>query len=800
MQKTYKVFFWASCLSAIVACSDSPEGDSLMLLPEASSSSLSNGSSSSVPVTPPVPGDTSVFYDTVSVFIDDTTGKELHYLGHSTLRITEIAAQNISWLDHDAEDPGWVEIYNAGQDTADLRGYSLVEKLDNPRKWIIDKLIIPPGELRTVFCSGKDLAAPLVGLDSKGKHFRTHTNWKLEKEGGSIYLIDKNWAIRDSVAYPALDPGLSWGIINGGEWRYFDEPTPEQKNTVSSGFDGFAGDFTLTPAGGFYANGLTLSPPQVAGGVVRCEFGGAEPTEHSQEFRSSKEINETTVVRCALFEEGKITNKVVTETYFVEETIKMPVVAISVSPTFFNQHYIDCGCGDPACCPEGLYEDIEFPVHVEFFENGSSTNGKSWEIDAGISLMGNWSRMEKKKSVAVVMREQYQDGRLHYPLFTTRPEAQKFKAFNLRNNGNRFVSDYIADAAGGAILEGSGVDYQRSRQVVVFYNGEYYGIHDMRERFNEHYVETNYGIDAKTVDMIKHLGHDISVSGGSSIGYEELLEFAYNNDFSGANNTYYTTIQAMMDVGNFADYMAAEIYIHNGDWPNNNVRAWRSPEQPWKFMIYDLDHGFDWKWTVSGFHENSTNMFNWIKQGGGGSGSCSGKGCFAMIFNKLIENPDFERLFVNRSAIMLDKYLNSKRLSSVIESMVATIDADEIERDMERFNRENRGYGFSKSGTSIKEWAVNRDSWVLEDYQDRFNVGNLVNVSIAVQGSGTVLVEGMNVVNGGAYSGKFFSNHPIQLTAVPTGSGVFSAWEDGSTQNPRMVIPTATASYSAVFK
>ena len=62
------------------------------------------------------------------------------------------------------------------------------------------------------------------------------------------------------------------------------------------------------------------------------------------------------------------------------------------------------------------------------------------------------------------------------------------------------------------------------------------------------------------------------------------------------------------------------------------------------------------------------------------------------------------------------------------------------------------------------------------------------------------LVEGMNVVNGGAYSGKFFSNHPIQLTAVPTGSGVFSAWEDGSTQNPRMVTPTATTSYSAVFK
>ena len=88
---------------------------------------------------------------------------------------------------------------------------------------------------------------------------------------------------------------------------------------------------------------------------------------------------------------------------------------------------------------------------------------------------------------------------------------------------------------GGAILEGSGVDYQRSRQVVVFYNGKYYGIHDMRERFNKHYVETNYGIDANTVTMVKHLGHDITASNGSIDEYMALLSFVANSDFSGAN-------------------------------------------------------------------------------------------------------------------------------------------------------------------------------------------------------------------------------------------------------------------------
>jgi hypothetical protein len=83
-------------------------------------------------------------------------------------------------------------------------------------------------------------------------------------------------------------------------------------------------------------------------------------------------------------------------------------------------------------------------VHIEYFENGSSSDGPAFSVDAGISLMGNYSRLENKKSVAIVMREEYQDGKIHYPLFETRSQtANSFRGFNLRNNGNRFVSDYL---------------------------------------------------------------------------------------------------------------------------------------------------------------------------------------------------------------------------------------------------------------------------------------------------------------------------------------------------------------------
>lgn len=740
----------------------------------------------------------------VDAYVEDPVGKEVHYVGNSTLRITEIATNNVNFIDEYGEDPGWIEIYNAGTETANLRGYSIVENLEKPRKWIIDSLTIPAGELRVVFCSGRDVTAPHRGLDSEKAHYRTHTNWKLEKSGGTIYLIDYNWGIRDSVSYPELDPGISWGIVNGGEWRYFEKPTPEKKNSASTGYDGFTKPVALK-ASGFFAEPFSLDPPTpTSGGTIRCSFDGSTPNKNSEEFRDSKYIEANMIVRCGEFVDNKITNKISTSTYFVGESVSMPVVSISVDPEFFNKHYLKVSCSKPEYCPSGLYADVEFPVHVEYFEKGSSSQAKAWEIEAGISLMGNYSRMENKKSVAIVMREDYQDGRLNYPLFETRKDKNsKFKGFNLRNNGNRFVSDYIEDAMGGALLEGSGVDYQRSRQVVVFYNGNYYGIHDMREHYNRHYVETNYGIDADEVTMVKHLGKEITASGGGSTkDYMDMMDFVYSHDFSGSDNPYYAQVQGMLDVGNFADYMIAEMYIHNGDWPNNNVRAWRTAKQPWKFMVYDLDHGFDWEWNVSGFGQ-STNMFKWVKQGG--SSSCNGENCFATIFNKLIKNSDFKRLFVNHAAVMFQNNLNAANVEKTVDAMAGTLVSSETERDLAKFKQTDRWYqnscgnGFSVSGSCMKTWAEKRDGVVWSEYTSEFGLGSEISVTISASGSGTVLLDGMALPSK-SYKGKFFGGNAMLLTALPSGSAVFKQWKDGSRENPRLVTPKGGESYEAEFQ
>ena len=754
---------------------------------------------------------TDTVVETVVVYLPEDT--VLRWVGQSALRITEIAPLNMDWLDENGDDPSWVEIYNSSDKDIDLEGYTLVENVKNLRKWVFGSNIIKAKSFRVVFCDKKDISA-VESADIGDRHTRPHTNWKLDKDGGTIYLIDRYNGIRDSVAYPQLLGGLSWGIVDGGYWKFFDKPTPEKPNTESKAYDEIvpAADMSGLKAG-FYNDAFTLNPPALEDGVkLRCTTDGSVPTENSPEFNSPKTIDHSMAFRCATFKKGALSNKVTTRTFFVDEdVVKMPVVAISVDSSFFREHYIKTSCDAPKGCKDsaGLYADVELPIHVEYFEKGSSTkDGATWEMDAGISLMGGYSRLNDKKSVSIHLREGYEDGSINYPLFETRKGVNdKYRAFNLRNNGNRFVSDYIEDAMGGALLEGTSVDYQRSRQVVVFYNGKYYGIHDMRERFNKHYVETNYKIESSSVNFIKHLGQEVEASNGTTDAYLAMLSFVAKNDFSGENNANYATVKTMLDVGNLADYMAAEIYIHNGDWPNNNVRAWSAPEHPWKFMVYDLDHGFDWTWGVNNKEfTQETNMFEWIKKGGGNK-PCKVEGCFANLYIQLIKNPEFKRMFINRSAVMFNSYTNFANVTKIVNAMTATIDADEMTRDLAKFKQDQKWYenschqGFDKTGSCMKEWAEKRDPKVIQEYEEEFGLSGTASVTIAASGKGTVLMEGAALPNGAtSYKGKFFVGNPILLTAVPDAGSVFTGWSDGVTDNPRLVEPTEGASFTAKFQ
>jgi hypothetical protein len=609
---------------------------------------------------------------------------------------------------------------------------------------------------------------------------------------------------------------------------------------------------SFLPKAGFYSN-LTINPPTpTKGGQIYCTFDGSFPTQGSQQITQAMQITKNTVVRCSEFVNGQPADTT-TQTYFIGENVSMPVVALTVNhhdmfdstdglyatgpmtslrcnnPNF-NQMSMggnqtdnnNSKCSEP-CYKANFWCEDSLPVHVEYFEKGSSTTEKTWEIDAGISLIGNWSRYKPKKSVAIKMdNDEWGDKVLKYSFFKTRPEAKKMKSFNLRNNGNRFWTDYIGDAMMTSLMEGTDVDYQRSLQVVVFYNGEYFGIHDLRERLNRSFVETNYGIDSKSINMINIKGNSAEASGtkgASADEYKNIANQITNGNFAGDNNQSYEQMKQKVNMNSFAQYMLAEFYFHNGDWPENNIRAWGGNGNPFKFVAFDTDHGFGFSPGISGFDVQSQNMFQWAlgsatrdnsQQGGqqnpgqqqpgqgqfpgmggwdiGGWGFGGAKQGPAQMLNKLLDNNDFKRLFINNACILLDNYLTYENVQKKVQEMMAAIPASEQQRDQQRWPRNQGSFRWSPDGSDLIQYAQNRTQTVRQEMEQYFGLQNAVNVSINVSGSGSVTVDGMKLPKSN-YQGKFYADNDLMLTAVPSNGAIFAGWSDGSTENPRKFTP-----------
>ena len=630
----------------------------------------------------------------------------------------------------------------------------------------------------------------------------------------AMTACDSSNSVRGPEVFPdgalSSDSLYSWYLDELGDGKDSLDPGKDGKNgdnDEDDDEDDDEGKVRLLPPAGFYSELTIPVPAPLYGGKIRCTYNGSKPTTESTEFTEPYKVTRNTPIRCAEFIGDSIARES-SHTFFINETVAMPVVAISVDSVFFRERYgntSDCYGANPYSCKVPIMEEAEYPVHVEFFEKGSASVKKDWQIDAGISLTGNYSRTYEKKPVAIKMKKEYQDGRLKYSLFSTRPEDNKFKGFNLRNGGNRYVGDFVADPAMTSVVEGSTVDYQRSRQVVVFYNGVYKGIHDLRERLNEHFVETNHGIDSKEVDMIKQVKDSVTANGGSADSYINMLKFIGDNHFktdtSDASEAKkavenYKKVQTLLDVGNYADYMAAQIYLRNGDWPSNNVRAWRSTDQPYRFILFDVDQGFGWEWSAL-WRAGSVSMFDWIRNDR--ESGRTGPKFFAHIFIKLRENPDFCRMFVNHGAVMLSSYLTYDRIVAAVNRINSEIPSTEMDRDLKTLVRPSGPYAFDRTGAYVVSYAKTRTQGTREEYREEFGLGSDISVTISAQGSGRVLVDGMKLP-AASYTGTFFAGNDMLLTAVASAGATFVGWSDGKTNNPRLVSPKDGDKFTANFR
>jgi hypothetical protein len=638
----------------------------------------------------------------------------------------------------------------------------------------------------------QEVTVKIFNYIARNRGHEPHAGFKLDKAGGSLYLVNAAHEIVDSVAYPNVPAGKSWslGTANGGTGFGFAEPTPYGMPVADVYTERSPALDTLVdlPPSGFYTDGMTVSFPDDA--EVRCGEGGLAPVATSP-VTKSLQINKTTVLRCASFVAGTLPGDEIVRTYVFEKAPATPVVFLTADPnSLFDP---DTGIymeGNFAQEKEPHYGanywlDKELPTFVELFEPGAKT--PAFAKRAGLKIFGNYSRQNDKKSVAITFREKYGDKRLKYPLFPDFPELTKFKVFILRNNGSNYVNDYVRDRMASSVSEGLGVDYQRGRGAVVYYNGEYFGIHNIRERSTEYYFETHYGLNPDEIDLIKA---DNTVSAGSSIDYVKLMEWVEENHLDDAEN--YAYVASKIDVDNYLNYTHTEIFANNRDWPANNMKKWRgtNPQTKWKWFLYDLDFGFGNDYS----EYKDQNIFDFVTAEDG-PGWPNGPE-HTLLLRRLLENEEFKAAFINRMAVLLSMNFESSRVRARLDKMMAEIET-EVDRDQERWDlsssRMERHLGI------IQDFIDERPGIVRSEMSEHFELGKPAKVSLRVQGNGRILVHGLPL-DSGNMTVEFFEGFPVTVTAQPTDGGIFTGWSDGETAQTRTVLPEEVGELTASFK
>ncbi|MFH1009287.1 MAG: CotH kinase family protein [Candidatus Latescibacterota bacterium] len=632
---------------------------------------------------------------------------------------------------------------------------------------------------------------------------RLHTNFRLARDGEFIGLCAPSGAVIDSVVFGEQPPDTSFGRQpdGGDSWYYFVEPTPNAPNNTG-GVAGFAESPDFSPGAGFYNGALILTlTPSSPSATVYYTRDGSDPTESSAKYSSPIVVDTTTVIRARALGNDLLPSSIITQTYLINESFSLPVISLATDPPNLWDNDIGIYAYGNDYHPEfpyvgaNFWQDWERPVHIEYFETDGAVG---FSLDGGVKIHGNWMKAQPQKSLRIYARERYGTKEINYKIFDDKP-IDEFKVILLRNSGNDWIQTHFRDALMHNLIKDADVDRMAYKPAIVFLNGQYWGIHNIRERQDKHYLQSNRGIDPENVDILENQG---DVLEGDAVHYNSMIDYIETHPMRLDAN--FEHVQTLMDTDNFMDYHIFQIYYANIDWPGNNIKYWRprTPDGRWKWLLYDTDDAFGLRESVS----HNTLAFATLT----GGPAWPNPPWSTLILRKLLENRGFKTHFINRFADLMNSTFLAEKVKSRIDQMKAALEADMPEH-MNKWGGSTSGW--NKWGGSMSEWnnhidvlkdfAERRVAYVRSHIIDKFTLRGEARVILRIfpQGAGKVRINTLTV-DSFPWSGTYFEGIPIELTAIPKPGYVFSGWANPSLPDTSSVAVNLTGIYSniAIFE
>lgn len=667
----------------------------------------------------------------------------------------------------------WIELYNTSSSSFDLSGHFLSDRIDNPTKWAFPAgTSLGAGQRLLIWCSGRDQVA--------GGNL--HTNFKLTqtKSTEAVVFADPTGTLIDF--FDIIIPNQvndSWARKSDGAatWGVCENPTPDAPNAAVR--DIYAATPQMDQDAGWYSGSVTVTLSVADGSTIHYTTNGDFPTAGSPVYAGPINITSNTVLKAvAVSSDPNVPNSFVeTNTYFLEEPHSLKVLSIAGDEV---DDLLDGGGGGfGGAEPWGSME--------YFLEDGTKKDLAFGEFNKH----GNDSWAYPQRGFDFITRDQMgynhavqdqifdEKDRVKYQRLIVKAAANDNYPFE---NGAHIRDGYVHKLSHEADMK---MDERTYEPCIVYLNGEYWGVYDIREKVDDgDFTRYYYNQPKDQIDFIKTWGGTWAEY-GTQDNWNDLHDYILGNDMTDATN--YDYVKSQLNVTSLVDYMILNTHVVCADWLNWNTAWWRGynpdgDKKKWRYALWDMDATF-------GHYVNYTGVPD--------TGP-SGDPCFnepALVddpeghtdmLEALLMNEDFNQLYINRYADMNNSYFTCDYMIGLLDDMIAVIEP-EMPRQIARWGGSMAGW--QSEVQELRDFILTRCSVIDEGIGDCYDVEGPYSLSVDVNpGTNGGKVEINTIVpDNYPWSGEYFSGIDIILTAEPEDGWMFDHWEvtlaDGSVTN-----------------
>lgn len=628
-----------------------------------------------------------------------------------------------------------------------------------------------------------------------------HTDFNLSADGESLVLTAPDGQLVDRVDFGVVPRDVSLGRQPdlSGPWLLFPQPTPGASNSTPAAAE-LLGPVEFSVAGGFHTSAvqLTLSVPN-PGATIRYTLDGSEPTEASPVYsiplslgsRVGTANNLSTIptaggwqapagevfkgwtVRARAFKTGALAADTVTQSYFVTARgiarYSVPVVSLSTArANFFDAAIGIYVPGNTGANFSQRGPEWERPIFVEMFE----TNGvRVLAQEAAVSIHGNTSQNFPIKGLDLDAEGGKGRRPFRYQIFPDR-QRDSFENLLLRPSGHDHYMSFMRDELMQSLMADTGAESQAARLCVVFLNGEYWGLHYLKEKEDTEFIAFYAGREKDEVDYLESYA---TPRAGDTQQWDALIQLLTANNASDAG--VYAQVQTLMEVPSYIDYKAAEIFTYR--WDIGNHRFWRprTPEGRFRWIQFDNDVGWGGFWSNTPAWE--FNMLQAVLEASGSLHDHNNE-TTTFLLRRLVENAEFKRDFINRFCDLLNTVHRPSNTTNRINAFAKLIEPEMAEH-AQRWRAPGSLAEWRGHVQYLRDYANRRPAFVRQHLRQKFSLGADFTVRAAVSdpAAGRVFVNTIPITSptNAPWSGVYFRNHLLPFTAEAMPGYRFAGWD-----------------------